>query len=127
MKGIICMRLMLILPTLSLTARPALLPTNPQSLIRECNLHRPDALLCLRGGLDTHKTGKFVVEHRPSKVDLGALGAHNATILRKSSLLPAATLSDLYELQENLGEFANRKVSKLMCQNDNQGYGWIHP
>ena len=92
---------MMILPALSLTARPASLPTKQnQIFINEYLPCRTDDHLCLRGGLDTHRTGKFVVEHRPSKLDLGA---PNVTILRKSSFLPAATLSDLYDLQEILG------------------------
>jgi hypothetical protein len=59
--------------------------------------------LHIRGGFEKHRTGKFVVEHRPSKVDLSELNSENSTIARKASCFPIATLNDLYELEGVLG------------------------
>ena len=94
-------RLILILPVLSMNARSALQTIHMHQSKPEFSQCESRERLCLRGGVDARRTGKFVVEHRPSKIELNET---NSTILRKASYFSNTSLNDLYELEGVLGK-----------------------
>ena len=112
MKGQLLLRLFFIFPALTYTVRSTI--QHPALIKSELSFRTLGESLHIRGGFDKHRTGKFVVEHRPSKVDLSELSCLNSTISRKASCFPIATLSDLYELEGVLG---NKKFDRVRLRN----------
>ncbi len=105
MSEYLLLRFFFIFPVLTYTVRPTI--QHPALIRSELSFRTlgEHESLHIRGGFDKHRTstGKFVVEHRPSKVDLSELNLQNPTISRKASCFPIANLSDLYELEGVLG------------------------